>query len=109
MYQKDVKTSQGISLRRYVGTKSELANATVNPDNIGFCTPRTKCLPTGLLNISNCQTGGSQTSFLSWHLKQYFVDRYSRWAERTWFGGGVFFEGVGGVGAIWQKAHAFYL
>ncbi|KAK7114450.1 hypothetical protein V1264_000508 [Littorina saxatilis] len=54
-YQKDVKTLHSISLRRYVGTADELANAATNPDNIGFCTPQTKCLPTGLLNISNCQ------------------------------------------------------
>ncbi|XP_076449176.1 lysosome membrane protein 2-like [Babylonia areolata] len=55
-YQKDVTAKQSISLRRYVGTAEELANYTANPDNIGFCTPgNNSCLPSGLLNISNCQ------------------------------------------------------
>ncbi|KAL8592979.1 hypothetical protein ACOMHN_017909 [Nucella lapillus] len=54
-YQKDVKTRRDITLRRYVGPPEELGNVTGNPDNIGFCTPQTQCLPAGLLNISNCQ------------------------------------------------------
>ncbi|KAK7481721.1 hypothetical protein BaRGS_00027094 [Batillaria attramentaria] len=56
VYSEDVKTTQGIPLRRFLGSPLELANVTENPDNIGFCTPdETKCLPSGLLNISNCQ------------------------------------------------------
>jgi hypothetical protein len=56
-FQEEVLTDRVIRLRRYVGRKEELENATANPDNIGFCTPQTHCLPTGLLNISNCQMG----------------------------------------------------
>lgn len=55
VYQKTVSTKQDIQLRRFVGSAKELENASANPDNIGFCTPQTKCLPSGLLNISNCQ------------------------------------------------------
>ena len=62
VFQKNVKTRQGISLRRFVGPATELENATANPDNKGFCTPKTNCLPTGLLNISNCQIGVSQAT-----------------------------------------------
>lgn len=56
VYSQDVKTPQGIPLHRFLGTPDELANVSVNPDNIGFCTPNnSSCLPSGLLNISNCQ------------------------------------------------------
>ncbi|KAL5021180.1 hypothetical protein ScPMuIL_000335 [Solemya velum] len=54
-YYKDVSTPQGIDLWRYAAPSSALDNATVNPDNAGFCTPRDSCLPTGLLNVSTCQ------------------------------------------------------
>ncbi|BFZ12671.1 hypothetical protein BsWGS_15710 [Bradybaena similaris] len=46
---------QDIALRRYGGDSSDMANASVNPDNIGFCVPQTKCLPSGLLNGTLCQ------------------------------------------------------
>lgn len=55
VFQKTLKIQHAIELRRFVGSAAELENATANPDNAGFCTPATKCLPTGLLNISNCQ------------------------------------------------------
>ncbi|XP_060067923.1 scavenger receptor class B member 1-like, partial [Ylistrum balloti] len=55
MYSKEVTSPQGIKLWRYIAPPSYLANATVNPDNIGFCTPESKCLNTGMLNISTCQ------------------------------------------------------
>ncbi|XP_052060538.1 lysosome membrane protein 2-like [Mytilus californianus] len=44
-----------ISLRRYTAGFMYLANATINPDNIGFCTPESNCMDTGLVNISTCQ------------------------------------------------------
>lgn len=49
---------QDIALRRYGGDSSDMANASVNPDNIGFCVPQTKCLPSGLLNGTLCQKPG---------------------------------------------------
>ena len=43
---------------RYVGPPSAFANATENPSNAGFCTPDSShCLPSGMLNVSNCQFG----------------------------------------------------
>ncbi|XP_005103573.2 scavenger receptor class B member 1 [Aplysia californica] len=54
LYYEDVQV-KGITVRRYGGDRYDMANATVNPDNIGFCTPRSKCLPTGLLNSTLCQ------------------------------------------------------
>ncbi|XP_076470423.1 lysosome membrane protein 2-like [Babylonia areolata] len=53
-YQKGVKTKQGINLRRFVISESQLQNSSLNADNIGYCTPQTKCLPTGLLNLTHC-------------------------------------------------------
>ncbi|OWF39622.1 lysosome membrane protein 2-like [Mizuhopecten yessoensis] len=55
LYHGDVTSPQGIKLWRYIAPPSYLANATENPDNIGFCTPESKCLNTGMLNISTCQ------------------------------------------------------
>ncbi|GFR77859.1 scavenger receptor class B member 1, partial [Elysia marginata] len=55
IYKKDVETPQGIELRRFGGDRRDMLNATENPDNIGFCTPQTNCLPTGLLNSTLCQ------------------------------------------------------
>ncbi|RUS80598.1 hypothetical protein EGW08_011653 [Elysia chlorotica] len=55
IYKKDVETPQGIRLRRFGGDRRDMLNATENPDNIGFCTPQTNCLPTGLLNSTLCQ------------------------------------------------------
>ncbi|XP_038056908.1 platelet glycoprotein 4-like isoform X2 [Patiria miniata] len=53
----DEETSvRDIPTWRYVGPPSAFANATENPSNAGFCTPSPEfCLPSGLLNISNCQ------------------------------------------------------
>lgn len=55
MYDRDVTSPQGIKLWRYIAPPSYLANATENPDNIGFCTPESNCLNSGMLNISTCQ------------------------------------------------------
>lgn len=54
-YSEDVKSPQGIKLWRYTAPPEYLANATVNRDNIGFCTPQSNCLDTGMLNLSTCQ------------------------------------------------------
>lgn len=51
----DVSTKQGIHLWRYQAPDSYLSNATENPDNIGFCTPQSKCLGSGIYNASVCQ------------------------------------------------------
>lgn len=51
----DVSTKQGIHLWRYQAPNSYLANATENPDNIGFCTPQSRCLGSGIYNASVCQ------------------------------------------------------
>ncbi|GFO25384.1 scavenger receptor class b, member 2 [Plakobranchus ocellatus] len=55
IYRENVKTPQGIELRRFGGDRRDMENATMNPDNIGFCTPQTNCLPSGLLNSTLCQ------------------------------------------------------
>ena len=58
VYKKDVQV-KGIRLRRFGGDPYDMENATVNPDNIGFCTPagtpKDKCLPAGLINSTLCQ------------------------------------------------------
>lgn len=57
IFYKEVKTSQGIGLWRFGAQPKGLANVSVNPDNIGFCTPtRNNCLGAGLYNVTNCQT-----------------------------------------------------
>ncbi|XP_046583231.1 lysosome membrane protein 2-like [Haliotis rubra] len=56
LHSSDVKTSQGIPLHRFTGNQAELGNITLNPDNIGFCTPQTNCFGTGVLNVSACQS-----------------------------------------------------
>ncbi|KAL8616277.1 hypothetical protein ACOMHN_056220 [Nucella lapillus] len=62
VFQKSVETKQGIPLRRYVASEGTLQNSSANPDNLGFCTPQTKCLPTDLLNITNCVKGRDNIS-----------------------------------------------
>ncbi|XP_077984815.1 platelet glycoprotein 4-like [Glandiceps talaboti] len=48
----------GIDCNRFHISKKTLASPEENPDNIGFCTPDANhCLPSGLLNMSNCQHG----------------------------------------------------
>ncbi|XP_062618406.1 lysosome membrane protein 2-like isoform X1 [Saccostrea cucullata] len=54
IYAEEVTDSHGFTLWRYTAPDSYVANATVNPDNKGFCTPN--CLDKGLINVSNCQT-----------------------------------------------------
>ena len=58
VYMKDVNV-KGIQLRRFGGDRQDMENATANPDNYGFCTPKgtpkEKCLPSGLLNSTMCQ------------------------------------------------------
>lgn len=47
---------QGIGLWRFGAPPGALANATENPDNLGFCTPgKDNCLGSGIYNITNCQ------------------------------------------------------
>ncbi|XP_006812455.1 platelet glycoprotein 4-like [Saccoglossus kowalevskii] len=52
------KTVQNIAVDRFVSPAYEFANPVDHPDNAGFCTPDVKhCLPSGFLNVSNCQQG----------------------------------------------------
>ncbi|KAJ6657480.1 hypothetical protein lerEdw1_002415 [Lerista edwardsae] len=50
-------TVEGIPAYRFSPTSMLFANATVNPDNIGFCVPAGHCLGAGLLNVSACRQG----------------------------------------------------
>ncbi|KAL4234338.1 Scavenger receptor class B [Mactra antiquata] len=57
IFKSDVQTKQGINLWRFEAPKNYLANASVNPDNVGFCTPDAEhCLGAGLFNGTNCQS-----------------------------------------------------
>ncbi|XP_076446440.1 lysosome membrane protein 2-like isoform X2 [Babylonia areolata] len=48
---------KGIDVYRFIVPPMTFANVSVNPDNEGFCTPSTNCLPAGLLNASVCRDG----------------------------------------------------
>ncbi|XP_062992053.1 lysosome membrane protein 2 isoform X2 [Elgaria multicarinata webbii] len=50
-------TTQGISAYRFVIPMKIFANASVNPDNAGFCVPSGNCPGAGLLNVSACKEG----------------------------------------------------
>ncbi|XP_053260372.1 lysosome membrane protein 2 isoform X1 [Podarcis raffonei] len=50
-------TVEGISAYRFSPPEKLFANASVNPDNAGFCVPAGNCLGAGLLNISACNQG----------------------------------------------------
>ncbi|XP_022343288.2 lysosome membrane protein 2-like isoform X2 [Crassostrea virginica] len=54
VFAEEVTDSHGFTLWRYTAPDSYVANATINPDNKGFCTPN--CLDRGLFNMSTCQT-----------------------------------------------------
>ncbi|XP_050398543.1 lysosome membrane protein 2 [Patella vulgata] len=53
-YTSDVEIKRQLHLHRYTATAQELANKTLNPDNAGFCTKRSGCLGSGLLDVSVC-------------------------------------------------------
>ncbi|XP_070552515.1 lysosome membrane protein 2-like isoform X2 [Ptychodera flava] len=49
---------RGISVDRFGAPSDVFANVTDNPANAGFCTPDVEhCLPSGFLDVSNCQQG----------------------------------------------------
>ena len=60
----NTETPQGIPLWRYGAPYSYVANATITPDNIGFCTPQDHCLGTGVVNITQCQIGKHVSRYL---------------------------------------------
>jgi len=48
-------TSQQIEANGYILDASIFNNVTLNPDNVGFCTPTAdNCLITGILNVTTC-------------------------------------------------------
>ncbi|XP_070197448.1 lysosome membrane protein 2-like isoform X3 [Littorina saxatilis] len=49
---KEDSNVRGIPTLKFVVEDKEFANATINPANAGFCTPRDHCIPSGLLNCS---------------------------------------------------------
>ncbi|XP_029455769.1 lysosome membrane protein 2 [Rhinatrema bivittatum] len=46
---------KGIPVYRFVPPSKLFANASVNPENAGFCVPAGNCLRSGVLNISVCK------------------------------------------------------
>ena len=50
-----ILTHRQIEAYGYILDENLLANATLNPDNEGFCTPgKENCLPTGIINVTLC-------------------------------------------------------
>ena len=74
-----------IRLRRYGGRRFDVENATVNPDNIGFCTPKgtpaNKCIPAGLINSTLCQEPGMENTVDATNLLVLFLR--TRWIFNT--------------------------
>lgn len=55
-YQRDTSV-HGVKTYRYHYAPDLLANATVQPDNAGFCVPPGNCLDSGVLNTAPCGEG----------------------------------------------------
>ena len=53
----------GVKLYRFSPPESEYLNATLNPENEGFCSPPGNCWDSGVLNNEDCHT--SEYSVLS--------------------------------------------
>ncbi|KAM5194692.1 lysosome membrane protein 2 [Mantella aurantiaca] len=51
------KSVKKVSAFRFVPPAKIFANITINPGNAGFCVPAGNCLPSGLLNVSECKQG----------------------------------------------------
>jgi lysosome membrane protein 2 len=52
-----METHYGIELYGFTPSEFFFANATVNPDNAGYCTPPGNCLPAGVMNLTQCVQG----------------------------------------------------
>lgn len=67
---KETTQEQDIDVYKFTVPPKVFQNASVNPDNSGFCYPDSKsCLPSGLLNVESCQKSAplvySQPHFLN--------------------------------------------
>ncbi|KAG8454271.1 hypothetical protein GDO86_000786 [Hymenochirus boettgeri] len=51
------ETVKNIPVFRFSPPANVFANASINPQNSGFCVPAGNCLPSGLLNVSSCKQG----------------------------------------------------
>ena len=50
---KETRTEKGIKLYRFTPPPEVFANASINPENEGFCVP--ECLDSGVLDVSVCR------------------------------------------------------
>lgn len=57
VYSDTISTYHDIKLLGFSTELKFFANASVNPDNGGFCTPAGNCLPAGVLNLTVCLGG----------------------------------------------------
>ncbi|XP_071166283.1 lysosome membrane protein 2-like isoform X1 [Mytilus edulis] len=48
---------KGVRYSRFIMKDDVFASIKTNPENAGFCTPRNKCLPSGLINNTECRKG----------------------------------------------------
>ncbi|XP_063431103.1 lysosome membrane protein 2-like isoform X2 [Mytilus trossulus] len=48
---------KGVRYSRFIMKDDVFASIKTSPENAGFCTPRNKCLPSGLINNTECRKG----------------------------------------------------